>query len=97
MRALEIRVYWGDSLLRAETRPLADYSVGHSVVGERPELVVATVVWLGTRRGIEAKLVPAAGCPIDWIDIGGLDSAGADVRRANQATTPSPIIPTASD
>lgn len=30
------------------------------------------VVWLGTRRGIEARLVPAADIPVEWIGIGGL-------------------------
>ncbi|MEY3714095.1 MAG: hypothetical protein RL321_1715 [Pseudomonadota bacterium] len=30
------------------------------------------IVWLGTARGIEARLVPAAGIEIEWIDIGGL-------------------------
>jgi UDP-N-acetylglucosamine--N-acetylmuramyl-(pentapeptide) pyrophosphoryl-undecaprenol N-acetylglucosamine transferase len=30
------------------------------------------VVWLGTRAGIEARLVPAAGYPVEWINIGGL-------------------------
>lgn len=30
------------------------------------------VVWLGTRQGIEARLVPAEGLPIEWISIGGL-------------------------
>ncbi|MEY3976889.1 MAG: hypothetical protein RLZZ33_1944 [Pseudomonadota bacterium] len=30
------------------------------------------IVWLGTHRGIEARLVPAAGIEIEWIDIGGL-------------------------
>lgn len=30
------------------------------------------IVWLGTRRGIESRLVPAAGIEIEWIDIGGL-------------------------
>ena len=30
------------------------------------------VVWLGTRAGIEARLVPAAGIDVEWIDIGGL-------------------------
>lgn len=29
-------------------------------------------VWLGTRRGIEARLVPAAGIPIEWLDVSGL-------------------------
>jgi UDP-N-acetylglucosamine--N-acetylmuramyl-(pentapeptide) pyrophosphoryl-undecaprenol N-acetylglucosamine transferase len=35
------------------------------------------VVWLGTRRGIEARVVPAAQIPIEWIDIGGLRGKGA--------------------
>ena len=34
------------------------------------------VVWLGTQRGIEARLVPAAGIPVEWISIGGLRGKG---------------------
>lgn len=34
------------------------------------------VVWLGTRRGIESRLVPAAGIPVEWISIGGLRGKG---------------------
>ncbi len=34
------------------------------------------VVWLGTRRGIEARLVPAAGIDIEWISIAGVRGAG---------------------
>lgn len=34
------------------------------------------VVWLGTRRGIEARLVPAAGYPVEWIEIEGLRGKG---------------------
>lgn len=34
------------------------------------------VVWLGTRNGLEAKVVPDAGFPIQWIDIGGLRRKG---------------------
>ena len=30
------------------------------------------VVWLGTRAGIEASLAPAAGYPIEWINISGV-------------------------
>lgn len=30
------------------------------------------IIWLGTRAGIEARLVPAAGIAVEWIDIGGL-------------------------
>jgi UDP-N-acetylglucosamine--N-acetylmuramyl-(pentapeptide) pyrophosphoryl-undecaprenol N-acetylglucosamine transferase len=35
------------------------------------------VVWLGTRRGIEARIVPAASIPIEWLSIGGLRGKGA--------------------
>ena len=34
------------------------------------------VRFIGTERGIESKLVPAAGFPIDWIEIGGLKGVG---------------------
>lgn len=34
------------------------------------------VVWMGTRAGIEAKLVPQAGYPIEWISISGLRGKG---------------------
>ncbi len=34
------------------------------------------VVWLGTRRGIEARLVPAAGIAVEWIEIEGLRGKG---------------------
>jgi len=34
------------------------------------------VVWLGTRQRIEARLVPAAGFPIEWFDIEGLRGRG---------------------
>jgi UDP-N-acetylglucosamine--N-acetylmuramyl-(pentapeptide) pyrophosphoryl-undecaprenol N-acetylglucosamine transferase len=34
------------------------------------------VVWLGTERGIEARLVPAAGYPVEWIEIEGLRGKG---------------------
>jgi UDP-N-acetylglucosamine--N-acetylmuramyl-(pentapeptide) pyrophosphoryl-undecaprenol N-acetylglucosamine transferase len=34
------------------------------------------VVWLGTRRGIEARLVPAAGYPVEWIEVEGLRGRG---------------------
>ncbi|MEO0422061.1 MAG: undecaprenyldiphospho-muramoylpentapeptide beta-N-acetylglucosaminyltransferase [Pseudomonadota bacterium] len=30
------------------------------------------VVWLGTRAGIEARVVPAAGFPIEWVHVSGL-------------------------
>jgi UDP-N-acetylglucosamine--N-acetylmuramyl-(pentapeptide) pyrophosphoryl-undecaprenol N-acetylglucosamine transferase len=34
------------------------------------------VVWLGTRRGIEARVVPAAGIPIEWVNVHGLRGKG---------------------
>src|ERR1051325_10664234 len=34
------------------------------------------VRFIGTERGIEAKLVPPEGFPIDWIQIGGLKRVG---------------------
>ncbi len=44
-----------------------------------PALVVAQellkrqipVVWVGTRRGLEFSLIPAAGIPIEWLDVVG--------------------------
>lgn len=49
-----------------------------------PGLVVAAlllardreVVWLGTHRGLEARLVPKAGIAIEWISIAGLRGRG---------------------
>jgi UDP-N-acetylglucosamine--N-acetylmuramyl-(pentapeptide) pyrophosphoryl-undecaprenol N-acetylglucosamine transferase len=34
------------------------------------------VVWLGTERGIEARLVPAAGIPVEWLSVSGLRGKG---------------------
>lgn len=34
------------------------------------------IVWLGTHQGIEARLVPAAGLPVEWLSIGGLRGKG---------------------
>lgn len=35
------------------------------------------VIWLGTRQGIEARLVPAAGIDIEWLPVGGLRGKSA--------------------
>ncbi|HET7650660.1 MAG TPA: undecaprenyldiphospho-muramoylpentapeptide beta-N-acetylglucosaminyltransferase [Gammaproteobacteria bacterium] len=35
------------------------------------------VTWIGTRQGLEAKLVPGAGIPIEWIEVGGVRGKGA--------------------
>jgi UDP-N-acetylglucosamine--N-acetylmuramyl-(pentapeptide) pyrophosphoryl-undecaprenol N-acetylglucosamine transferase len=34
------------------------------------------VVWLGTRRGLEARIVPAEQIPVEWLDVGGLRGKG---------------------
>ena len=34
------------------------------------------VVWLGTRAGLEARVVPQAGIEIEWLEIGGLRGKG---------------------
>jgi UDP-N-acetylglucosamine--N-acetylmuramyl-(pentapeptide) pyrophosphoryl-undecaprenol N-acetylglucosamine transferase len=34
------------------------------------------VIWLGTRRGLEARVVPADGFPIEWLSVGGLRGKG---------------------
>jgi UDP-N-acetylglucosamine--N-acetylmuramyl-(pentapeptide) pyrophosphoryl-undecaprenol N-acetylglucosamine transferase len=35
------------------------------------------VIWLGTRRGLEARVVPAEGFAIEWLSVGGLRGKGA--------------------
>lgn len=35
------------------------------------------VVWLGTRRGLEARIVPAERIPIEWLSVGGLRGKSA--------------------
>ena len=40
------------------------------------------VIWLGTRRGIEARLVPAEGIAIEWLSVGGLRGKGWKTRLA---------------
>ncbi len=34
------------------------------------------VVWLGTQRGLEARVVPAAGIDVEWISIAGVRGKG---------------------
>jgi UDP-N-acetylglucosamine--N-acetylmuramyl-(pentapeptide) pyrophosphoryl-undecaprenol N-acetylglucosamine transferase len=34
------------------------------------------IVWLGTRRGLEARVVPAEGIPIEWLSVSGLRGKG---------------------
>ncbi len=35
-----------------------------------------SVTWMGTRAGLEARVVPAAGIPIEWVEVGGLRGKG---------------------
>jgi UDP-N-acetylglucosamine--N-acetylmuramyl-(pentapeptide) pyrophosphoryl-undecaprenol N-acetylglucosamine transferase len=35
------------------------------------------IVWLGTQKGIESRLVPAEGIPVEWLSVGGLRGKGA--------------------
>jgi len=34
------------------------------------------IVWLGTKRGIEARLVPAEGIPVEWLNVSGVRGKG---------------------
>jgi UDP-N-acetylglucosamine--N-acetylmuramyl-(pentapeptide) pyrophosphoryl-undecaprenol N-acetylglucosamine transferase len=34
------------------------------------------VIWLGTRRGLEARVVPAEGFAVEWLSVGGLRGKG---------------------
>lgn len=45
-------------------------------VAEELRLSGVPVVWMGTRRGLEARLVPQAGFPIEWIGVAGLRGHG---------------------
>lgn len=46
-------------------------------VAERLRAQGVPVVWLGTRRGLEARVVPAADLPIEWLNVHGLRRRGA--------------------
>lgn len=41
-------------------------------VAKQIEMQSVPIVWVGTKRGIEAKVVPAAGYKIEWIAVNGL-------------------------
>ena len=49
------------------------------------------VTFIGTRRGLEAKLVPAAGFPIEWIEIGGLNRVGLRQTLTTLVNLPSSV------
>ncbi len=48
-------------------------------------------VFIGTRKGLEAKLVPAAGFPIEWIEIGGLKGRGTVQRLRSVLQIPAAV------
>src|SRR5258706_163536 len=50
-----------------------------------------SVRFIGTRRGMEAKLVPAEHFPIEWIEIGGLKRVGLRKTLSTLAELPSSI------
>lgn len=45
-------------------------------VADRLREAGATVVWLGTRSGLEADVVPQAGLPVEWVRVRGLRGKG---------------------
>jgi len=74
--------------MTADSQPASFVMAGGGTGGHvMPALAVARelrarghgVRFIGTRGGLEAKLVPAEGFPIEWIEIGGLQRVG--VRR----------------
>ena len=82
------------------TKPAAFVMAGGGTGGHvMPALAVArelrarghSVSFIGTRRGLEAKLVPGAGFPIEWIEIGGLNRVGLRQTLATLANLPSSV------
>lgn len=72
---------------------------GHTGGHITPALAVARVlgehghtpVFIGTQRGLEAKLVPAAGFAIEWIEVGGLKGTGLGKRLRSISQLPRAI------
>ena len=48
---------------------------GHAVASVLRQRA-STVVWMGTRQGLEARLVPEAGIEMEWISIAGFRGRG---------------------
>jgi UDP-N-acetylglucosamine--N-acetylmuramyl-(pentapeptide) pyrophosphoryl-undecaprenol N-acetylglucosamine transferase len=71
-------------------RPLVYVSAGGTGGHVVPALAVARALdargyairWMGTERGIESRLVPEAGYPIDYLPIGGIRGKGWKTRLA---------------
>lgn len=73
------------SITKADGTPIAVLIMAGGTGGHvYPALAVAdrlrpsgvTVTWLGTRQGLEARVVPAAGIPLDFISVTGLRGKG---------------------
>ena len=67
--------------MKGKTFVMAGGGTGGHVI---PALAVArelkrrghTPLFIGTKKGLESKLVPQAGFPIEWVDIGGIKGLG---------------------
>ncbi|HET6630791.1 MAG TPA: undecaprenyldiphospho-muramoylpentapeptide beta-N-acetylglucosaminyltransferase [Woeseiaceae bacterium] len=64
------------SAVRGPSLVMAGGTGGHVypalAIARALEARTVEVVWLGTRRGLEARVVPEAGIPIEWVTVRGL-------------------------
>jgi UDP-N-acetylglucosamine--N-acetylmuramyl-(pentapeptide) pyrophosphoryl-undecaprenol N-acetylglucosamine transferase len=83
--------------MKADSKPASFVVTGGGTGGHvMPAIAVArelrsrghAVRFIGTKRGLEAKLVPPEGFPIEWIEIGGLNRVGIRQKAATLAELP---------